>query len=40
MGKLLQQEGAGVALEFGLALIAALDGQAASDAVRASILMD
>ena len=39
-GKIITARGAGVALEFGLALIAALDGQAASDAVRASILMD
>ena len=39
-GKIITARRAGVALEFGLALIAALDGQAASDAVRASILMD
>ncbi len=39
-GRIITAKGMGVALDFGLALVAALEGEEAADALRASVLAD
>ena len=39
-GRIITAAGMGVALDFGLALVAALEGEEAADALRASVLAD